>query len=97
MVYLMIRECWHAAQKEDLARMYRLFQRIVKGLDPVADAFKRHVEGEGLQLVKQVTEAAASKKDKDAGGAPCLSYEQEWVGHESSGMSLAWQHGGLLA
>ena len=47
--------------------MYRLFQRIPKGLDPVADVFRRHVESEGMTLVKAVTEAAEAKKDKDAG------------------------------
>ena len=47
--------------------MYRLFQRITKGLDPVADVFKRHVEGEGMKLVREVTEAAAAKKEKDVG------------------------------
>ena len=56
-----------AAQKEDLARMYRLFQRIPRGLDPVADIFKKHVESEGMKLVKEVTEAMSSKKDRDAG------------------------------
>ncbi len=54
-------------QKEDLARMYRLFQRIPKGLDPVADIFKKHVEAEGIKIVKEVTEAIESKKEKDAG------------------------------
>ncbi|KAK9839448.1 hypothetical protein WJX81_002626 [Elliptochloris bilobata] len=54
-------------KKDDLARMYRLFLRIVKGLDPVADVFKRHVESEGMKLVREVTEAAAAKKEKDAG------------------------------
>lgn len=46
--------------------MFRLFARIPKGLDPVADGFKRHVESEGLKLVKEVTEAALEKKE--AGG-----------------------------
>lgn len=54
-------------QTEDLARMYRLFSRISKGLDPIADCFKEHVESEGMKLVKQVTEAAEAKKEKDAG------------------------------
>ncbi len=54
-------------QKDDLARMYRLFLRIVKGLDPVADVFKKHVEGEGMKLVREVTEAADAKKEKDVG------------------------------
>ena len=54
-------------QKNDLARMYRLFQRIPKGLEPVAESFKKHVESEGMKLVKEATEAATAKKDKDAG------------------------------
>ncbi len=58
-------------QKEDLARMYRLFQRIPKGLEPVAEIFKKHVEAEGMKLVKEVTEAIQSKKEKDAGERPC--------------------------
>jgi len=65
-----------AQQKEDLARMYRLFARIPKGLDPVADSFRRHVEADGLALVKEATEAAAAKAAagalivllRDAGG-----------------------------
>ena len=32
-------------RREDLARMYRLFVRVPRGLDPVAAAFKAHVEG----------------------------------------------------
>lgn len=43
-----------APQTEDLARMYRLFQRIPKGLDPVAEIFKEHVDSEGMKLVKEV-------------------------------------------
>lgn len=30
----------HLSQTEDLGRMYRLFSRITKGLDPVAELFK---------------------------------------------------------
>jgi cullin 1 len=47
--------------------MYRLFSRINKGLDPIADCFKEHVEGEGMKLVKEVAEAVEAKKEKDAG------------------------------
>lgn len=54
-------------QKADLARMYRLFSRIPKGLEPVAAIFKKHVEGEGTKLVAQVTEALNTRKEKDAG------------------------------
>eukprot|EP00879_Flechtneria_rotunda_P005254 GHRR01005539.1.p1 GENE.GHRR01005539.1~~GHRR01005539.1.p1 ORF type:complete len:335 (+),score=120.01 GHRR01005539.1:715-1719(+) len=52
---------------DDLARMYRLFSRIPKGLDPIADCFKEHVEGEGMKLVKEVAEAVEAKKEKDSG------------------------------
>ena len=50
--------------------MYRLFQRIPRGLDPVAEIFRRHVESEGMKLVKEVTDAMQSKKEKDAGARP---------------------------
>ncbi len=59
-----------ALQTEDLARMYRLFQRIPKGLDPVAELFKQHVEGEGNKLVREVSEEIESKRDKEAGKGP---------------------------
>jgi hypothetical protein len=60
-------------QKDDLARMYRLFNRVPKGLEPVADMFKKHVENEGMKLVKAVTETATAKKDKEkeTGGMCC--------------------------
>jgi hypothetical protein len=54
-------------QTDDLARMYRLFHRIHKGLDPVADQFKQHVESEGNKLVKDVGEEVEAKKEKEAG------------------------------
>eukprot|EP00899_Mesostigma_viride_P014258 jgi/Mesvir1/22833/Mv20093-RA.1 len=53
---------------DDLARMYRLFTRIPKGLEPVADIFKAYVQNEGLALVRQAEDAAAQKKDEGAGG-----------------------------
>jgi hypothetical protein len=60
-------------QKADLARMYRLFSRVARGLEPVATIFKKHVENEGGKLVDQVTEALQSRKNKDAGADPCCS------------------------
>ncbi len=66
LLLLLVRQFWQM-QKNDLARMYRLFQRIPKGLEPVAESFKKHVESEGMKLVKEATEAATAKKDKDAG------------------------------
>eukprot|EP00877_Chromochloris_zofingiensis_P005717 jgi/Chrzof1/15146/Cz09g29020.t1 len=67
---------------DDLARMYRLFQRIPKGLDPIAEIFKEHVEGEGMKLVKDVAEAVEAKKERDAGKPSKdsgTSYEQQYV------------------
>ncbi|KAI7982032.1 Cullin-1 [Camellia lanceoleosa] len=40
---------------EDLSRMYRLFSKIPRGLDP-------HVTAEGTTLVKQAKDAASNKK-----------------------------------
>lgn len=48
---------------EDLARMFRLFKRIPAGLPPVADIFKKHVEKEGVTLVKQAEDAEGAKKE----------------------------------
>lgn len=47
--------------------MYRLFSRVANGLTPVAEVFRAHVESQGSKLVKEVTEAMESKKEKDAG------------------------------
>ena len=67
---------------EDLARMFRLFKRIPAGLPPVADIFKKHVEKEGVTLVKQAEDAAGAKKDpgaKDKAAAAAQSTEQVFV------------------
>ena len=67
---------------EDLARMFRLFKRIPAGLPPVADIFKKHVEKEGVTLVKQAEDAAGAKKDpgaKDKAAAAAESTEQVFV------------------
>ncbi|KAM3400924.1 hypothetical protein ACQJBY_000996 [Aegilops geniculata] len=47
---------------EDLSRMYRLFSRITRGLEPVSQIFKQHVTNEGTALVKQAEDAASNKK-----------------------------------
>ena len=58
-------------QRDDLSRMYRLFLRVPsgpdQGLEPVAGIFQKHVEEEGLKLVKEVSEAAQARREKDAG------------------------------
>lgn len=81
----------HLLQKEDLARLYRLFQRVPKGLDPVADTFKRHVEAEGMKLVKEATEAMEAKKEKDASERPdwgTSAAAQPAFKHQSDRLSL---------
>jgi len=52
---------------DDLARMFRLFNRIPNGLEPVATMFKSHIEGEGMKLVRDVTFAVEEKKGKESG------------------------------
>ncbi|KMZ75284.1 putative Cullin-1 [Zostera marina] len=47
---------------DDLSRMYRLFCKITRGLDPVSQIFKQHVTAEGTALVKQAEDAASHKK-----------------------------------
>lgn len=56
-------------KKDDLARMYRLFGRIPKGLEPMAEMFRKHVEAEGLKLVSEAAEAVEAKKEKEKEGA----------------------------
>lgn len=55
-----------------------------QGLEPVAEIFCKHVEEEGMKLVKEVTEAVESKKEKDAGNKgpskdTASSCEQQFV------------------
>lgn len=47
---------------DDLSRMYRLFSKIPRGLEPVSNIFKQHVTAEGTALVKQAEDAASTKK-----------------------------------
>ncbi|WOH08422.1 hypothetical protein DCAR_0727862 [Daucus carota subsp. sativus] len=53
---------------DDLSRMYRLFSKIPKGLDPVSNIFKQHVTNEGMALVKHAEDAASNKKKRDVVG-----------------------------
>ena len=72
---------------EDLGRMFRLFKRIPSGLPPVADIFKKHVEKEGVTLVKQAEDTAIQKKEakaaagggKDSAAAAATATEQVFV------------------
>nr|AHF49537.1 cullin 1-like protein P [Petunia integrifolia subsp. inflata] len=59
---------------EDLSRMYRLFHKIPKGLELVAEMFKQHVAAEGMVLVEQAADAANNKAENSGG-----SHEQDFV------------------
>ncbi|KAB2096889.1 hypothetical protein ES319_A01G134400v1 [Gossypium barbadense] len=45
---------------EDLSRMYRLYCKIPRGLEPVANVFKQHVTAEGTALVQQAKDAVSN-------------------------------------
>ncbi|CAF2125578.1 unnamed protein product [Brassica napus] len=46
---------------DDLSRMYRLYHKIAKGLEPVANIFKQHVTAEGNALVQQAEDTATNQ------------------------------------
>ncbi|RZC21739.1 Cullin-1 isoform A [Glycine soja] len=52
---------------EDLSRMYRLYHKIPKGLDPVANVFKQHITVEGTSLVQQAEEATSNQTTNGSG------------------------------
>ncbi|GLT42501.1 hypothetical protein SLA2020_164970 [Shorea laevis] len=54
---------------DDLSRMYRLYHKIPKGLELIANTFKQHVTTEGTVLVQQA-EDAASNQATTSSGAP---------------------------
>jgi len=64
---------------DDLARMYRLFSRLPNGLDPLAVAFRRHVEADGLKLVAKAGEAAAEAKARKGGGEGRTAPEHAFI------------------
>ncbi|KAL5072255.1 hypothetical protein RYX36_011239 [Vicia faba] len=47
---------------DDLSRMYRLYHKIPKGLDPVANVFKQHITDEGAALVQLAEESSCNQK-----------------------------------
>ena len=53
-------------KKEDLGRMYRLFSRIPKGKVPMAKMLSKHIESEGMALVKECNERAQAAKSEKA-------------------------------
>ncbi|KAF5731466.1 cullin-1-like [Tripterygium wilfordii] len=53
---------------DDLSRMYRLYNKIPKGLDPVATVFRQHIAADGAALVQQAEDAVASSQGGNAAG-----------------------------
>jgi cullin 1 len=54
-------------QVEDLSRMYRLYNKIPRGLEPIARLFREHVIAEGITLVQQ-TENSANDQSSNGSG-----------------------------
>ncbi|XP_045833452.1 cullin-1-like [Trifolium pratense] len=54
---------------DDLSRMYRLYHKIPKGLDPVANVFKQHITDEGTALVQLAEESASNQKTAGGSGS----------------------------
>ncbi|KAM0998397.1 hypothetical protein ACFX13_008265 [Malus domestica] len=52
---------------DDLSRIFRLYNKIPKGLDPVSLVFKQHITAEGTALVQQAEDAASSQARGGAG------------------------------
>ncbi|CAB4281523.1 unnamed protein product [Prunus armeniaca] len=52
---------------EDLSRIYRLYNKIPKGLEPVSSVFKQHVTAEGTALVQQAEDVASNQASSGAG------------------------------
>ncbi|XP_057856921.2 cullin-1 [Cryptomeria japonica] len=61
-------------KKDDLSRMFNLFNKVDKGLDPIANTFKQFVIVKGTELIKQAEDAKKEEK-RDSSGAP----KQEFV------------------
>lgn len=53
-------------KEEDLARMYRLYNRTPKSLELVVNAFKKHVIDEGKAFVQQAEDAASNQQASNA-------------------------------
>ena len=82
-------------RSEDLARMFRLFNRLgTKGLEPMADIFRKHVESEGMKLVQEAGEAAevrrerASERERGAGSSRSSSMRRS----EPGGGAMTAEH-----
>jgi cullin 1 len=71
-------------READLSRMYRLFWRVPRGLEPVAEAFKEHVEAEGMRLVREVAEAAEARRDRQQ-----QQQQQQQEGEGAAGAATA--------
>ncbi|KAK1277508.1 Cullin-1 [Acorus gramineus] len=48
---------------EDLSRMYELFSKINKGLEPICEKFEKCITYDGMRIIRQAEDAANQKKD----------------------------------
>ncbi|GKV04954.1 hypothetical protein SLEP1_g17031 [Rubroshorea leprosula] len=68
------RELLRDDKVDDLSRMYRLYHKIPKGLEQVANVFKQHVTNEGTDLVQQAEDAASSQMKQTPGQDYCCNW-----------------------
>ncbi|CAN0456626.1 unnamed protein product, partial [Discosporangium mesarthrocarpum] len=59
---------------EDLSRMYRLFSRLQKGLEPMADIVKDHITEMGNEVIKR-REGKIEAGEKDTNQDPAFVKE----------------------
>ena len=55
---------------EDLKRMFELFSACgAKQIEPIAEIFRKHIESEGMSLVKQATDAVNGSGEGSSSGS----------------------------
>jgi len=79
---------------EDLSRMFRLFSSVPKGLQPIADIFKAHVQKEGMELVSAAEQGAATMKEQGDKANESTSIEQTFT---RSAIELYDKYGGYVS
>jgi cullin 1 len=55
---------------EDLSRMYRLFSRVEKGLEPMATIVRQHIERMGNEIINQREARITEGGEKDSNQDP---------------------------
>ena len=66
---------------DDLSRMFRLFSHVPNGLKPIAEIFRKHIEEDGMALVKQAHESVQQRRPekKDATGSIEMQFVRDAI------------------